>query len=189
MAENEFLDLDDAYGRRWDILFQSIRKNEPSTKWCNGFGGRCTVDSATPETVRGIRHHIKMLVEHRNSRLALRQFARTTLGHDYVHSLARLRPRLRTLIQRVCSRLCWSDLGRRWGPDRLQGCDERWASEPQWDAGLPRSGRIAVLPDVDRIARKLAEDPSWKLRMPAGTNDQQADSTPEMLSMSLLRNQ
>jgi hypothetical protein len=46
-----------------------------------------------------------------------------------------------------------------------------------------------VEPDVDRIARKLAEDPSWKARMPAGTNDQQVDSTPEMLSMSLLRNE
>jgi hypothetical protein len=32
MAENESLDFDDPYGRRWDIVFRSIRNDEPFEK-------------------------------------------------------------------------------------------------------------------------------------------------------------
>ena len=48
MAENESLDLDDPYWRRWDIVFQSIRKAEPFDKVVERVVEGCTVDSATP---------------------------------------------------------------------------------------------------------------------------------------------
>jgi hypothetical protein len=43
-----------------------------------------------------------------------------------------------------------------------------------------------VKPDVDHITRHLTANPSWQLRMPNGTKDQQADTTAGMLSLSLL---
>ena len=43
-----------------------------------------------------------------------------------------------------------------------------------------------IKPDVGRIARHLTQNPSWKLSMPVRCKTQQADTTVEMLSMSLL---
>ncbi len=191
MAENESLDLDDPYGRRWDIVFQSIRNNEPLDK---------VAQRVRRAIYRGFRNALKQLTEcgitlrtlldNRNSPLALRQFAKMALGHDYVHLFAQVASAsshldteglLRAFVgaiwdaagDRIAYKIVTSD-----GPTSLNGMRDYLA-------------RVAeqVAPDVDRIARKLAEDPSWKLRMPAGTNDQQADSTPEMLAMSLLRNE
>jgi len=191
MAENESLDLDDPYGRRWDIVFQSIRKNEPFDK---------VVQRVRRAMYRGLRNALKqfaeygitlkMLVENRNSPLALRHFARTALGHDYVHLFGQVASASSHLdtegLLRAFVGAIWDAAG-----DRI-ACKAVTSDGPTSLNGMrDYLARVAeqVAPDVDRIARKLAEDPSWKLRMPAGTNDQQADSTPEMLSMSLLRNE
>ena len=191
MAENESLDLDDPYGRRWDIVFRSIRKDEPFEK---------VVQRVRRALYRGLRNALKqvaeygitlkMLVENRSSPLALRQFARKTLGHDYVHLFGQVASASSHLdtegLLRAFVGAIWEAAG-----DRI-ACKVVTSDGPTSFNGMrDYLARVAeqVEPDVDRIARKLAEDPSWKLRMPAGTNDQQADSTPEMLSMSLLRNE
>jgi len=190
MAENESLDLDDPYGRRWDIVFRSIRKDEPFDK---------VVQRVRRALYRGFRNALKqfaeygitlkMLVENRNSPLALRQFARTTLGHDYVHLFAQVASASSHLdvpgLMRAFVGAIWEAAGDRIackvvttdGPTSLNGMRDYLAQVAE-----------QIEPDVERIAGKLADDPSWQPRMPAGANHQQIDSTPEILSMSLLRN-
>jgi hypothetical protein len=190
MAENESLDLDDPYGRRWDIVFQSIRKNEPFEK---------VVQRVRRAMYRGLRNALKQfeeygvtlqtLLDNRNSPQTLREFVRKTQGHEYLQLFAAAAAASSNLDAESLLRgfvgAVWDAAGDRIafkvvtsdGPTSLNGMRDYLT-------------RVAgqVQPDVDRIARKLADDPSWKLRMPAGTSDQQADSTEEMLPMSLLRN-
>ena len=190
MAENESLDLDDPYGRRWDIVFGSIRKSEPFDK---------VVQRVRRAMYRGLRNALKQFAEHgitlkmlldnRNSPLAIRQFARTTLGHDYVHLFAQVASASSHLDT---ASLLHAFVGAIWDAAGDQiACKVVTSDGPMSFNGMrDYLARVAaqVEPDVEHIARNLAKDPSWKPRMPAGTSDQQADSTPEILSMSLLRN-
>jgi hypothetical protein len=45
-----------------------------------------------------------------------------------------------------------------------------------------------IAPDIDRIARNLASNPSWKPTLPRGKKGEEAETTAEILSTSLLGN-
>ncbi len=190
MAENESLDLDDPYGRRWGILVRSIRKHEPFDTVIGRvrkalYGGPRNALKQTEKY--GVT--LQMLLENRNSPQALRQFTRQTQGHDYVQlfaDVAKANPQSDTpgLVQAFVAGV-WETVEDRIA-HRVVGSDGL-TSFADVRSYLDRvAERIA--PDVDRIARNLAEDPSWKPRMPRGSKGQGAETTTEMLSMSLLGN-
>jgi len=89
MAENESLDLDDPYGRRWGILIRSIRKHEPFDTLIGRV--RKALYSGPRNALKQMEKYgvtLQMLLDNRNSPQALRQFTRETQGHDYVQLFA-----------------------------------------------------------------------------------------------------
>ncbi len=166
MAENESLNPDDPYGRKWDIVYGAIRKGEPFDK---------VVQRVRRALYRGPRNALKqfaeygvtlqMLLENRNSPQALRQFVRKTQGHEYVHLFADV-----AAASSLCDRegllqafvgAIWESVGDRIvlkvvrsdGPMSLNGMRDYLAHVAE-----------QIQPDVDRIARNLASNPSWKMR-------------------------
>ena len=188
MAENESLDLDNPYGRRWAILADLIRKGEPFDKVAPRV--RRALYKGTshrPEAVCGVRNHA------RNARAGspLSAIASTIHkadeGHDYIRlfaDVANASPQLDTqgLLEAFVAGI-WETVE--------DGIAHRVVGSNGLTSFTDVRGYLdqvaeQVKPDVDHIARHLTENPSWKPRMPSGTKDQQADTTVEMLSMSLL---
>jgi len=188
MAENESLDLDNPYGRRWAVFADLIRKGE-------------SFDNVAPRVrralYRGLRNALKQFAEYgitleillqgRHSPQSLRQFVRQTEGHDYIRlfaDVANASPQLDTqgLLEAFVTGI-W------------ETAEDGIAHRVVGSNGLTSFTDVReyldqvaeqVKPDVDHIARHLTENPSWKPRMPNGTKDQQTDTTAGMLSLSLL---
>lgn len=190
MAENESLDLDDPYGRRWGILVPSIRRHEPFDTVIGRV--RKALYGGPRNALKQIEKYgvtFQMLLDNCNSPQALRQFTRQTQGHDYVQlfaDVAKANPQVDApgLVQAFVAGI-WETV------------EDRIAHRVVGSGGLTSFAdvrsfldRVAerITPDVDRIARNLAEDPSWKPQMPRGSKGQGAEATTEMLPMSLLRN-
>jgi len=190
MAENESLDLDDPYGRRWGVLVRSIRKHESFDRVIGRirkalYGGPRNAFKQMDKY--GVT--LRMLLDNRHSPQALRRFSRQTQGHDYVQlfaDVARANPEsdAPSLVQAYVTGI-WETVEDRIA-HRVVGSDGL-TSFADVRAYLDQVAEH-IAPDVNRIARNLAEDPSWKPRMPGGNKGQRAEPTTEMLSMSLLRN-
>lgn len=191
MAENESLNLDNPYGRRWAILADLIRRGEPFDK---------VARRVRRALYKGLRISLKQFVEYgitlemllqgRHSPQLLRQFVRQIEGHDYIRlfaDIANASPELGTqgLLDAFVVGI-WETV------------EDKIAHRVVGSNGLTSFTDVRgyldqvaeqVKPDVDNIARRLSENPSWKPKMPSGAKDQQADTTVEMLSMSLLGSQ
>ena len=189
MAENESLNLNDPYGQRWDAVRRAIAKGQPFEK---------VVLLARKALYRGLRNTQKqcveygvtfqMLLENRNTPQVLRQFVKATLGHDYVQLF---RDVAASSAQCDTEGLLRAYVGAIWETvaDRIVCKTVTSKGEKSLNEMRNHVGQVAeqLQPDFDRIARKLANDPAWKPRMPSDKKGQPTDTTAEMLSMSLLK--
>jgi hypothetical protein len=188
MAENESLDPDNRYGRRWDAVFGAVRRGEPFDK---------VVQRVRRALYRGLRNALKqfaeygvtlqMLLENRDSPQALRQFVRKTQGHEYVQHFADVAAAsslcdTEGLLQAFVGAI-WESVG-----DRIVLKVVRSDGQMSLNGMRDYLAHVAeqIQPDVEFIARNLAGNPSWKPRLPRGKKGQEAETTAEMLPMSLL---
>ena len=191
MAENESLNPDDPYGRRWDIVYRAIRKGEPPEKVVLRI--RRAMYQGLRKTLRQCAEYgvtFQMLLDSRNAPQALRQFVRKTQGHEYVQLFADVAAAsslcdTEELLQAFVGAI-WESVG-----DRIAHKVVRSDGPMSLNGMRDYLGHAAeqIQPDVDRIARNLASNPSWKPSLPRGKKGQEAETTAEMLSMSLLGNE
>ncbi|MGA2620408.1 MAG: hypothetical protein ABSF26_22535 [Thermoguttaceae bacterium] len=188
MAENESLDPDNPYGRRWAGVFGAVRKGAPFHKVVLRVRQalyRALAKALSQAAERGVT--LQVLLEQRNSPQALRRFIRSTEGHEYIQRFAAvaaasslsdneglLREFVGAIWEAVSDHITVKVV-RSDGPSSLNEMKDYLARAAQ-----------QIQPDVDLIARNLAANPSWKPRLPRGKNGQEAETTADLLSMSLL---
>jgi hypothetical protein len=189
MAENESLNPADPKGQKWNAVRRAIAKGEPLEK---------VVRLARKALYRGLRNtqkqcveygiNFQMLLENRNSPQVLRQFVKATLGHDYVQLF---RDVAVSSAQCDTEALLRAYVGAIWETvaDRIVFKTVTSKGEKSLNEMRNHVGQVAeqLQTDFDRIARKLADDPSGKLRMPSDKNGQPTEATVDMLRMSLLK--
>lgn len=191
MAENESLDLDNPSGRRWAFVADLIRNGKPFDEVARRV--RRALYKGLRNALKQFAEHgitLEMLVQSRHSPQLLRQFVRQAEGHDYLQ--------LFTDVANTSPQLDAQGLVEAFVAGIWETAEDRIAHKVVGSNGLTSFtdvrgylGQVAeqVKPDLNHIARRLAANPTWKPRMPSGTKDQQADTTVEMLSMSLLGSQ
>ena len=190
MAENESLDLDNPYGRRWAILADLIRRGEPLER---------LAPRVRKALYRGLRNALsqfseygitlKNLLQGRHSPQLLRQFIRQTEGHDYVRlfaDVANSGPQLdnQGLLEAFITGI-WETV-----EDEIAYRIVGGSGLTSFNDVYGYMDQIAkqIKPDMDHLVHRLVEDPLWKPRMLNKHKGQQSDTTVEMLSMSLLGN-
>lgn len=187
MAENESLDLDNPYGRRWAILAGLIRKGEPFDRMASGV--RKALYRGFHNALKQFAEYgitIEILLQGRHSQQSLRQFIRQTQGHDYIR-----------LFADVANAGPWLDtrgLLEAFVTGIWETAEDGIAHRVVGSNGLTSFTDVRgyldqvaeqIRPEINHIARRLSENPSWNPRIPNGTKVQ-ADATADMLSMSLL---
>jgi hypothetical protein len=188
MAENESLDLDSAYAKRWETACTSFQNGEP----CGQVAPK--VSKALYEGLRKARtqfreHGLTLadMLNARDSPQRLHQLVRQTEGHQYAQlfeSAAHasgptaedcLRGWLEAILDKVSDQFCLrateTDDSRTFF-DLKEHMDEV---------------REAIAPDVDHIITNLANNPDWRpQRKPGKAKAHDAASpTAELMSMSL----
>lgn len=173
--------------RRWLVVFNAIRKGEPL--------GR-VVEKVSKRLYDGLRNALEQFAEHgvrlsdllaaRGSPQTLRQLVKQAEGHEYGVLLAQ------TAITENgtnCEGLLEAYLGNMW--DKISDPVAHnvvgkgpWTNIVDVNIFLNKV-RDEIEADVQRIAFKLGEDPTWQPRHVAKT-DGDLDATTEALGMSLM---
>lgn len=188
MAENESLDLGSAHARRWDVVFDAVRKGESCEK---------TAEQVNEKLREGLRKALKQFAEYgvplqtlldrRNAPADLRQCLRQAKGHPYVVLL------METVLAEPGSttkQLLGAFVGGVWDTISDQIAQnvvgsERWSNFVDIQIHL-NEVRSQIEPEVQRIAEKLAADPAWMPSRKPDRSGDKIDPTAKALSLSLL---
>ena len=188
MAENESLVLGDPYAWRWKAVSEAVRKGQPAEK---------VAKRAERKLHEGLRKaprqlaekgiSLEMLLESKESPRTLQRLLKQSEGHDYLSLFAQT-----ALTKPDCGtqELLQAFVGGIWDTMSDQIAQNVTGSE-RWpnfvDVQIFLDGvQSKIEPGVQRIAEKLAADPSWMPTCKPERNGDKADSTAEMLGMSLL---
>jgi hypothetical protein len=192
MAENESLDLGASYSQRWQKPFKAIGKGAP----CDEVAAK-----VRDALLGGINKARKQFREHgapladfitgRESRPKLRQLVRKTEGHHYAQ-----------LFESAAhtSGPAPKDCFRVWAESILDRTFDQFSHAVAGTENWPTFSdvkkftddvRLALAPDIEDIAAKLATDPDCRLKPKRGEAKSGSPSSPtaDLLGMSLLGKQ
>ncbi|MCI0533917.1 MAG: hypothetical protein L0Z50_01685 [Verrucomicrobiales bacterium] len=187
MAENESLDLGNAYAQRWNVPFESVRKGEACKDVARKF--EHALYSALRRTLKQLQRYgisLSDLLAHRNSQQALQQLIQKSQGHQYVQlfaaAVASSGPSegecLRSWVDGILDTMC-DQIGH-----RVTGT-ENWPTFYGVQELMQRV-RETLEPAVERIVTNFERDPAWKPKRAASKELAPANPTAEFLNMSLL---
>lgn len=188
MAENESLDLGNPGGQRWNQFHDAVRKGNPPEN---------AAEIAQRKLPAALRKAFKEFVEHgvsfdqllaaRHDPKALAKLVRKCDGHEYAHLFADtaasertssnddlVRSFLNGIVERICDQISQSVVG-----------SAIWQSIPKVRDYL-RDVRKHWEPDIQRIAKKLAKDPTWNPTRGSRKKAEKSDDTQQLLGMSLM---
>jgi hypothetical protein len=188
MAENESLDLRDPGGQRWNQVHDAVRRGQPAKNVAKKVGRKlpAALRKAFKELAElGVPFPELMASCHDPKRLE--RLVRKCQGHEFAHLFAEAAAAeagkdgqdivasfLDAIIERVCDQIA----------QRLAG-STLWPSFPEIRRFFGQVRRHAE-PEVNRIATKLAKDPTWSPTASKSKKGERTDPTQEMLNMSLL---
>ena len=187
MAENESLDLGQRGARRWLVVFNAIRKGEPLPR---------VVEKVRKRLYDGLRHALKDLADigislvdllsARDSPPTLRHLVKQSMGHEYADLFAQtalaesgndcegvLEAFVRNIWDKISDQVALNAVG-----------TGLWTNLVDLQIRLNSVGD-EIVQDFQRIAFKLAKDPTWQPRT-VGKRGEGVDRTTETLGMSLL---
>lgn len=188
MAENESLDLGNPNARRWDAVYDAIRKGQPCEK---------VAKQVRTKLHQGLRKALKQFAEkgvsledllnHRDSPASLRQFLKKSGGHEYIElfaetALAEKGSDTHQFLEAFVGGV-WETISDQIAQNVINS--ERWSNFVDVEIFL-NEVRSQIEPDVQRAAQKLAADPSWMPTCKPDKNGEKTDPTADMLGMSLL---
>lgn len=188
MAENESLVLGDPYAFRWRVVCKAVRNGQSREKVAK------KVERAIREGLRNARKQLaergislEMLLANRESPRTLNGLLNKSEGHDYVAlfaqtALAAAGSGTREFLEAFVGGI-WEIMS-----DKIShnvSGSERWPSLVDAQAFLDEV-QSEIRPEVQRIAERLAADPSSMLTGKRGTNVDETDPTADMLGVSLL---
>ena len=189
MAENESLDLRLPGGQRWIHVLDAVKKKQSPEE---------VAHKASRKLPSALRKAFKEFAElgvsfadfadNRHDAKALARLVRKCQGHEYAHLFAEtaaadanldsrhmLHSFLNGIVDRVADQITQDVAGSEKWPDFVSIHD------------LFSKVRICLEPDLQRIAKKLAADPTWSPTILRRKQTEEAiNPTEELLSMSLL---
>ena len=188
MAENESLNLGKRNARRWDAVYDAVRKEQPSEKVAAQISTRlCQALRRALKQLAEKGASLETLLAHRDSPAVLRQLLKQAGGHEYVEVFANT-----ALTERDSGtqELLTAFIDGIWEAvsDQIREAvvgTGRWTNFVDLEIFL-NEVQCQIEPDVQHIAQQLAADPSWMPKRKASKSGDKADSTAEMLGMSLL---
>jgi hypothetical protein len=188
MAENESLDLGKPGGQRWIDVVDAVKKQQSP---------EMVAHKASRKLPKALRKAFKEFAEagvsfeeflrNRNDPKALARLVRKCQGHEYAHLFAETAAAeadadncqligafSNGIVDRVTDQIIQELAGGTVWPDLPS--IRRFFSQV----------RRCLEPDIQRIAKKLADDPSWSPTVRRGKKDGVANPTQDLLTVSLL---
>jgi len=188
MAENESLDLRNPGGQRWKHVLDAVKKRESPEMVAYKASRKLPVAlrKAFKEFAEsGVS--FEQLLANRNDPKALARLIRKCQGHEYAHLFAETAAAeakaadpqllgffLNGIVDRVTDQITQEVAGTTPWPDIPSVRD------------LFSQVRCCVEPDVQRIAKKLANDPNWNPTVRKRKQDDATNPTQDLLTVSLL---
>jgi hypothetical protein len=186
VAENESLDLGTRNARRWDKVHNAI---------CEGKPAEIVARLAGKELYAALRRTLKQMaksgvpIDHflqaRGSPDALRSLVKKAKGHDYAQLLADT-----AVAEKSCD---WEGVIRAFVENIRDKVFDQLLVHSNGDRTLV-DGQICVNeaahqlePDIQRIARNLANNPTWVPKLAGKRGSVKVNPTEEMLPMSLIK--
>lgn len=188
MAENESLDLGTRHARRWDAVYDAVRKGQPSERVAKQVGKKLcqSLRKAIKQLAeRGVS--IETLLANRHSPNILRKLLRQSEGHDYVALFSQT-----AITEKESSppALLSAFVGGAWEAISDQ-IAQHVAGKGPWTNFVDlqiflNEVSAQIEPEVQRISQKLADDPTWMPTCKVDKSGTKSDPTADMMSMSLL---
>lgn len=187
MAENESLDLADPGGQRWRHVLDAVKKRKSPKDVARQIELKLpkALRKAFKEfTEKGVT--FEQLLENRNDQRKLQQLARKCGSHEYANlfaetaaiSMGKTNEQLlisyfNGMVDRVADQIT----------HKVAGAE--WPNIPDVQALFSETRRI-IKSDMERLAEKLAKDPSWKPSTKPQKRRDKVEETKDLLGVSLL---
>jgi hypothetical protein len=188
MAENESLDLGNPGGQRWSHVHDAVRKGQSAEDVAK------VAKRKLPAALRkafkefaDLGVPFEQFLANRHDNKTLGRLVRKCQGHEYAHLFAEtaameaagddrqvIGSYLDGMVERVNEQIAQDVAG-----------SAHWPSFPKIREFL-KEVRQHLGPDMQRIAGKLARDPTWNPTISRGKKGEKANPTKEMLNVSLL---
>ena len=188
MAENESLDLGQPGGQRWKHVLDGVKKKQTPEE---------VARKARPKIPAALRKAFKEFAEagvtfdqflaNRKDAKALTRLVRKCQGHEYAHLFAETAAAetdadnrqligyfLNGVLDRVTDQITQQVSGSEAWPDISSVRD------------FLSQVRRCLEPDLQRIAKKLADDPNWNPTTRKRKRGEDTNPTQELMNMSLL---
>lgn len=188
MAENESLDIRHSSGQRWAAIIDAVRKGQPPEKVARQVRRKLT--QALRKALKQLAEKgapLATLVANRDSPSSLTALVKQSECHDYAElfrqaALAANRGDAEAVLNSFVGG-AWEIVADQIA--QIASGSERWANVVDLQAYLDEVRQHAE-PDLQRIAKGLAKDPSSMPRCRPRRGEEKVDATAEMMEMSLL---
>lgn len=184
MAENETLDLWDRHSGRWQQLLKKIESNEPA--------GQIAYDAVqclrkTFQNLAELLPVEQLLDAAKHGRAEMREVVRRChKGRDYAELFAQ-QAAIPTDPVQIIEGFAHAIVDRFFDQIELKVVgDDHWPNMTRFRT-MRENVRTLMRNDVARLARKVADHPSEKPRMPARSADQKEKDQRDLLILSLAR--